>query len=128
MSSFAPWTLKGVPTESRNAAIQAAQSEGVPVGVWVGRACLEAAQRSLAPSAKRVAVQGTRELAVMTPEEQTVRTLVVQADAAAREVPPVGLPEIIDAAARLAALDPESKAARTFQRAAFLALRRQLPG
>lgn len=68
MTEIKPWTLKNVPPEQRNAALAAAQREGVPIGVWVGRVCLEAAQR-----------QATgQQLVPVAPPPETNNTLAVQ--------------------------------------------------
>lgn len=100
MNEIKPWSLKGVSPEARNAAIAAAARDKMPVGQWVARACLEAAQGSARES----------------------RALVVQAPP-----DPDVLAKCAAAAEALGRIDPAGPA-RLFVRDAYKALRKTLKG
>lgn len=107
---FPPWTLKGVDPESRNAAIKAAERAGRPVGAWVARVILEAAQRELT---------GSREVAAV-PEAQP--------PAVAQPSPPAAnvadLSALAEAAARVAAMPQDTREAKAFARTILRTMRR----
>lgn len=102
---FPPWTLKQVPTEARSAAIMAARRANEPIGAWVGRVLLEAAQRELT---------GGRALAP-----------IVNGEEAPAAVAGASLDELAQIAGRLAELPDDGPAGR-FKRSAFRALQRGL--
>ena len=97
-----PWTIKNVPPEARNAAIQAAERAGQPIGVWVARKLLEAAQAD---------AQGSRAVVVRAPRPM---------------VPLDALEALARTAAHVAALPDDGP--RGFRRSALRELRRQLRG
>lgn len=111
MSEFPPWTLKGVSTEQRNAAIKAAAASKTPIGAWVGRVVHEAAQAQLAPSRKRV----------VDPQADLGQSLQTSVATAADM-----LFRLAEAAEKFAALKQDDRALRGLRRDALLAVRREL--
>jgi hypothetical protein len=55
-SDVKPWSIRGVPPEERNAAVEAAKRSDVPVGDWVARAIRTAIQAEVQASRAPVVV------------------------------------------------------------------------